>query len=118
LAKTFRNELEVLTVELVLKEFSLDVSSNLSEDKARTIKISAYPSMWRWLEQQIDQDRRTIDELIEGAIRSANEKLPVKNIKSSDIGKDDFDKAFSAIAAKEQRQKKGVHHRGRHGGKT
>lgn len=114
MATKYRTERQVLTIELETEVPTEQLPKGVSPQKSAILKISAYPAVWRWLhEKYLQDDRRTIDEIIETAIREAHEKIPQKRIKLRDIKKDDFDGAFASLATKEDRIAKGIYHRGK-----
>lgn len=112
MAKIYKTEKEVLTINLKTEVPIEQLPKGVSPQKSAILKISAYPAVWKWLHANyLRDDRRTIDNIIETAIQKAHEKIPQKRIKPVD--KDDFDGAFACSANREDKIAKGNYHRGK-----
>lgn len=114
MATKWRGEQEVLTIKLPVEILAEQLPEGVDRQKSVILKISAYPAVWRWLNEHYqDGDRRLIDGLIEKAIQEALKEIPSVRIKKKTIGNDDFLKAFTYSANREERIIKGIQYRGK-----
>lgn len=115
MAKKYRTEREILTIELPVEISAEHSPEGVSPEKSTILKISAYPAVWRRLHEiYLYGDRREIDDIIEKAIEEAHNKIPQKRIKQKDIKKDDFGTAFDYQTNRDERIASGKHYRGTH----
>ena len=114
MAKKYRTEREILTIELPVEISAEQFPEGVSPEKSTILKISAYPAVWRWLHKILYDDRRELDNIIDKAIRKAHNEIPQKRIKQKDIKKDDYDTAFDYHANRDERITSGKHYRGTH----
>lgn len=112
MAKSYRTEREILTIEVPVDIPTEQLSEKVSPEKSQVLKISAYPAVWRWLQDNLDDRQLIIDTLIDRAIWDAYNKMPRKLIKKKDLTQNDFDSAFDCYADIEERKIKGKYHRG------
>lgn len=109
MATTYRTERDILTIPVDVLPDKL--TEGVDPEKSRVIKISAYPAVWRWLREKMN-DRQELDRIIDQAIRDAHDKIPLPRTKLKDIGKNDFDGAFEHLANVDGKKSKGTHYRG------
>lgn len=113
MAKKYRTEREILTIEVEVNIPSRHLPKDVSEKKCALIKISAYPAAWRHLDADLATEKNIFYKILKEAISKANDMIPIKRMEPTDIKNDFFGNELDEIVYREIREKKGVYHRGK-----
>ena len=116
MAKKWRGERDILTIDLCLDIPVDQLPDGVDYDEARTIKISAYPAVWRYLEADFSLNavinKSKLPKILKEATSKACGMMPRKRWQEDEINSVFLGAELSELLYREEREEKGVHKRG------